>query len=245
MSRFILTLQFLTRITLAKDIPYDKNFGKGIVYFPFVGLVLGIILAGAYKGLSFLFPTVITSIIIIVLYVGLTGGLHLDGLGDTFDGFYSSRTRDRILEIMKDSRLGTHWVIVILFNLLLKIFGLATIAQETGIIALIILPIVGRLALVYGSFQSRYAREEGLGHIFIGKVTVKEVIVTTIIASILMTIHWPSLVFIPILWIFASLFKNHCKRVINGMTGDTLGALCELAEALYLLYLLGIGNLMM
>lgn len=243
MKRFILTLQFLTRITVAKDLPYDQDFKKGIIYFPLVGLVLGLILAIAYKGLIYLFPPIITSSLIIGLYVALTGGLHLDGLGDTFDGFYSSRTRERMLEIMKDSRLGTNGVIVIIFSLFLKIYGLTALPQEKAALALVLMPVLGRLALVYGSFQSKYAREEGLGNIYIDKVTGLEVLSATVIASIIALLDWSSLAFIPVLWIFSVLFKVHSKKVIDGMTGDTLGALCELTEVLYVLFLLGLVSL--
>lgn len=243
MKRFILTLQFLTRITITKNLPYDQDFKKGIVYFPLVGLVLGLILAGVYKGLIYLFPPVITSTIVIALYVALTGGLHLDGLGDTFDGFYSSRTRERMLEIMKDSRLGTNGVIAIIFSLLLKIFALAALPQEKVIYVLILMPVFGRLSLVYGSFKAKYAREEGLGHIYIDKITGVEVFSATIITSFILLLDWSSLVFIPVLWRFSSLFKAHSNKVINGMTGDTLGVLCELTEVLYILFLLGLAGL--
>lgn len=245
MKRFILILQFLTRITIIKDLPYDKDFKKGIIYFPVVGLVLGFLLALVYKGLFYLFPVTISSILITGIYVALTGGLHLDGLGDTFDGFYSSRTKDRILEIMKDSRLGTNGVIVIIISLLLRVFGIAAISQEKVMMALIYMPVVGRLAIVYGSFGGNYARQEGLGNIFIGKVTIKEMLIATIITCLMMIPAWPYMTFIPVLWLFSSFFKNHSNKIISGMTGDTLGALCELTEVFYILYFLALNKIMM
>ncbi|AKL94464.1 cobalamin synthase CobS [Clostridium aceticum] len=243
MTRFILTLQFLSRITIAKDLPYDEDFKKGVIYFPLVGLVLGGILAVAYKGLAYGLHTTMASILVIALYVALTGGLHLDGLGDTFDGFYSSRPRERILEIMKDSRLGTNGVIVIIFGLLIKIFGLAEVLPTKGLAALILMPVMGRLAIVYGSYNVSYARKEGLGNIFIDKITKQEIIIATVITAFCAVLDKNSLFFIPILWLFSYLFKKYSEKIIGGMTGDTSGALCELTEILYILYLMILTNL--
>ncbi|AOY76346.1 adenosylcobinamide-GDP ribazoletransferase [Clostridium formicaceticum] len=243
MQRFILILQFLTRITIAKDLSYDEDFKKGIIYFPLVGLVLGGILAVAYKGLSYGLNATVASILVIALYVALTGGLHLDGLGDTFDGFYSSRPRERILEIMKDSRLGTNGVIVIVFGLLIKIFGLAEVLPSRGLTALILMPVMGRLAIVYGSYNISYARKEGLGNIFIDKITKQEIAVATLLTVLCALLDKNALFFIPILWLFSYLFKKYSKQIIGGMTGDTSGALCELTEILYILYLLVLTNI--
>ncbi|MCC5910256.1 MAG: adenosylcobinamide-GDP ribazoletransferase [Clostridiaceae bacterium] len=243
MRRFVLILQFLTRITIAKNLPYDKEFKKGIVYFPLVGLVIGLILAGAYRLFALLFLNNIVGILLLALYVFLTGGLHLDGLGDTFDGVYSNQNKERVLEIMKDSRLGTNGVLIIFFSLMVKTFGIMTILDHNMITGLILIPVFGRLALVYGSYKAKYAREEGLGHIFIGKITSQEVFYTTLITGVITLIHKESLVFIGITVAFSYLYKRHIEKSIDGMTGDTLGALCELTEVMYILYLLAIVNI--
>ncbi|SET32614.1 cobalamin-5'-phosphate synthase [Natronincola peptidivorans] len=245
MKRFILTLQFLTRVTVAKNLPYDEKFNKGIIFFPLVGLVLGLILAVIYMGLSYLFNSTITSMITIASYIALTGGLHLDGLGDTFDGFYSSRGKERILEIMKDSRLGTNGVIAVLFSILIKVFVLAALPHEKALLALILMPVLGRLGIVYGCFRISYARETGLGHIYINNVSSNQLMIATGLGIAITLIDRGTLLFIPIAWIFSYLFKSHSKKIIHGMTGDTLGALCELNEILYLLYLVGKLNLTM
>lgn len=236
MKRFISTLQFLTRITIIKNPEYDEDFKKGIIYFPMVGLVLGAILAVVYKGLITLLNPTVTSIFVIGIYIVLTGGLHLDGLADTFDGFYSSRTREEILVIMKDSRLGSNGVIIINLALLLKVFTLASMPENQAIFALILMPVMGRLATTYGSYKIPYAREKGLGHIYIDAITTKEVVYATCIATIITLIDIKSLPFIIIVGLFSIVFKNHSKNIISGMTGDTLGALCELTEIFYLLY---------
>ena len=93
MKRFLLTLQFLTKIPIKYNFGFDEEFYKGIVYFPLVGFVVGLI---AYiVGLLSLniFPALVTSVLIVLAEVLLTGGLHIDGLGDTFDALYSYRNK--------------------------------------------------------------------------------------------------------------------------------------------------------
>ncbi|NLM04561.1 MAG: adenosylcobinamide-GDP ribazoletransferase [Clostridiales bacterium] len=237
MQRFFTTLQFLTRITVIKNPEYDEDFKKGIIYFPIVGLVLGLILAVFYKGFTYFFPNTVTSILVVAIYLGLTGGLHLDGLADTFDGFYSSRTRDEILVIMKDSRLGSNGVIVILISILLKVFLITNFSENTGFLVLILMPMMGRLAAVHGSYNINYAREKGLGNIYIGNITREEMVYANIIAMIICLIDIRAIPFILILGIFSMIFKDHSKNIIGGMTGDTLGALSELTEIIFLLYM--------
>ena len=101
MKRFILILQFLTRIPIKLNVGFDDEFYKSIVYFPLVGFVIGILsyLIGWISML--LFEPFIASIIITLAGVLITGGLHIDGLGDTFDAIYSYRDKEKMLEIMK------------------------------------------------------------------------------------------------------------------------------------------------
>jgi len=239
MKRFVGMLQFLTRMTIIKDLPFDEEFNKGIIYFPLVGAVQGLIIAGIYLGVSYLLNPNIAAILTVAAYLCLTGALHLDGLGDTFDGFYSSRPKEKILSIMKDSRLGTNGMTALFFSLFLKISGIQAFAWvPQGYRMIILMPVFGKLALVLGSYNAKYAREEGLGNIFIGKVKTLEVAIATITAIAVSIIHLKSILFVPWIFIIAMLFKEHSNSKIEGMTGDTLGALAELVEICYLLYLM-------
>ena len=127
----------MTRIPIKADIGFDEEFHKSIVYFPLVGFVIGLIsfLIGilALK----IFDPFVTSILIVAGEVILTGGLHIDGLGDTFDAIYSNRDKERMLEIMKDSRLGTNSLLAILFLVLIKI-GLLNSLISANLMCLII-----------------------------------------------------------------------------------------------------------
>lgn len=236
MNRFIGILQFLTRVTLVKDVPYDEDFHKGVIYFPVVGLVLGIILAVVYYLFQGVVGHKITIILTVAISIILTGGLHLDGLADTFDGFYSSRSRERIMGIMKDSRLGTNGAVVILFDVLIKIACLQSLTFPKIYAALLITPVFGRLALVYGCYSINYARREGLGNIFIDRVGSREVWFSTVLAFVFSLLYIKSMFLVPITRGIAWLYKKHSKKIIGGMTGDTLGALCELTEIICVLF---------
>ena len=117
MRYFLITLQFLTRIPANKDLKAsEEDFAKGIAYFPIVGLIIGVfnltVLITASKVLGGVFPVICC----LIAGTAITGGIHVDGLADTCDGIFSSRSRDRMLEIMRDSRIGTIGTIEILFD---------------------------------------------------------------------------------------------------------------------------------
>ncbi|MGE5613890.1 MAG: adenosylcobinamide-GDP ribazoletransferase, partial [Bacillota bacterium] len=112
MRRFILMLQFLTTLPVKINVKAGReDFGKGLVLAPLVGLVVGALTAGFNYLFGILFPPLVTAVLTVAVYILLTGGLHLDGLGDTADGIFSNRPAERVLEIMKDSRVGTNAVI--------------------------------------------------------------------------------------------------------------------------------------
>ena len=111
MKAFLIGLQFLTRLKLARqDTWTDADFGRSVKYFPLVGAVIGLILVLVYKGTVPYLPHHIGTVLLLVSEAVLTGGLHLDGFMDTMDGLFSYRSSPRILEIMKDSRVGSNAV---------------------------------------------------------------------------------------------------------------------------------------
>ncbi|NLI58067.1 MAG: adenosylcobinamide-GDP ribazoletransferase, partial [Clostridium sp.] len=146
-KRFIIMLQFFTTIPIKQNIKSDvEDYGKGLVFAPLVGLIIGIILTGVYYGLERFFSAQVIFVFIIIAYIILTGGIHLDGLADTFDGLFSGKSKEKILEIMRDSRIGTNGVLAIVCLLLLnyKLF-LSLDVQDVKVI-LILFPASGRIA---------------------------------------------------------------------------------------------------
>ena len=138
----------MTRIPIKADVGFDEEFHKSIVYFPLVGLIIGAIsfIIGSLS--SIIFDTFLTSILIVACEVILTGGLHIDGLGDTFDAIYSNRDKERMLEIMKDSRLGTNSLLAILFLVLIKVGLLNSIINSNLMCLVIFMPMISRLGVI-------------------------------------------------------------------------------------------------
>lgn len=249
MKRFIGILQFLTRIPMKMDIGFDDEFHKTMFYFPLVGFVLGLLyFLIAVISLMF-FDTDIASINVLVGTVVLTGGLHLDGVGDTFDGIYSYRDKDRILEIMKDSRLGTNALLAILFLVLIKLSLIGSIIKSGNLYNLIYMPVFARMALVIACYKTKTPREKGMGNIFIGKSNLNMILVgiTYVLLLILLlnnTVFTLTIadttkviLFIPIMIVSTRLFVKYIYSKIDGITGDILGCTSELMEVVYLLYI--------
>ncbi|MBP3887538.1 MAG: adenosylcobinamide-GDP ribazoletransferase [Cellulosilyticum sp.] len=252
MKRFLGVLQFMTRIPVPVDTGFDKEFHKGMIYFPLVGLVLGVCYyVVALLGLRF-FNEYITTILILGAEVILTGGLHLDGLGDTFDGLYSYRDKDRILEIMKDSRLGTNGLLAILLILMLKVGFIYEVVNQYVLWILIVMPAVARTMQVVACYKTTTPRENGMGNTFIGKVSTKRLMGTYAMLLLVMVmmgfivrmwfVEWFGVVAIvsgtvAVLTLWTKLFVRSVYKKIDGITGDILGAICELAELLFLIVL--------
>ena len=224
MKRFISILQFMTRIPINIDTGFDEEFHKTITYFPLVGLVLGVLIyiIGLVSGIFF--DSFITSIIVTLALVILTGGLHIDGLGDTFDAIYSYRDKERMLEIMKDSRLGTNSLLAIIFLILLKIGFIYSIINNNLLWTVIFMPVVARLGVIVMMYKTVTPRENGMGNLFIGKVSTS-MFTIAILYTIILIIGISKLIFLAstfeammlistiiILFVFNNLFKKHIYK---------------------------------
>ncbi|MBI9011089.1 MAG: adenosylcobinamide-GDP ribazoletransferase [Clostridiales bacterium] len=243
MKRLILMLQFLTKLPLPFEIDAkEEDFSKGIIYFPIVGLVIGALMAGLYIGLSALTNVMIASVLVIIFEMFITGGLHLDGLADTFDGLYSYRDKERMLEIMKDSRVGTNGVLVLIANIVLKIVLLVSIDPEMVPTLLLLMPVVSRLMVVVLSAISKYARNNGMGGFFIGKTTKLQLAITIVLVLVMHLIYLEGLFLLGMIIILTLIYRYHVYSKIDGITGDVLGATVEMSEVFYLmLYVLFLG----
>lgn len=247
MKRFVGILQFLTRIPINIDIGLDEDFHKGLIYFPFVGLVLGILYYSAGYLSLLVFNHGITAVIILLCSVVLTGALHIDGVGDTFDGLFSCRDKDRMLEIMKDSRLGTNGLLAIVFLLLFKLIFIYYLLESQSLWAIIIMPICGRMNSALSCYKTTTPREKGMGNIFIGKMST-EMLMTMMgygIFIIVLILYFLSGAFdfwllrhisvLIVSFLLMRFFIWSTYKKIGGITGDILGAICEMAELVYLL----------
>lgn len=244
LKRLVLALQFMTRIPIPIKLEIEENdFPGTTAYFPVVGLVIGLILSGVFMILKDIFPREIIITTIIALSYILIGALHIDGFSDTFDGLFSNKNKDKMLNIMRDSRLGTNGVIAAIFMILLKIMFLSNIKDYIVIPSLIIMPVLGRFSNTFAILISKSARGgEGLGGLMIGKIGFKEISIALIISILIGYIVMPILLFFKILIaiiVLTFLIVKYISSRIGGMTGDTLGATNELSElfVLILVYL--------
>jgi adenosylcobinamide-GDP ribazoletransferase len=178
-------------------------------------------------------PLPVTVALVVVGLVALTGGLHLDGVADVCDGFYAGRTHEDALRIMKDPHIGTMGVVGLVCVLGLKYVALLNVPSERVLWAIVAAPVVGRCAMVVACALGRYAREEGTGKAFIGQVRRGQALVAVAFAaaSCALLQRWePAVLAFALGAVWLALFIRTCNRRIGGLTGDTLGALCETTE---------------
>ena len=189
MTPFFIALQFLTRLKIVNQTEWSvEDFGKSVVAFPYVGLIIGLILALLYGILSPFIPLVPLMLILVIAEFLFTGGLHADGLMDTSDGLFSGRERERKLEIMKDSRIGSFGVVAFVFVTLLKWQLLTAIPTAEFIpMALIMMPLMSRWSLVLSIRSYPYAREQGMGAAF-ANLAPKHVITYNTLSTFFMPI---------------------------------------------------------
>ncbi len=237
---FFAALSFISRLPVPARLSQGleiEQYQRSIVTFPLVGLLLGAI-AGAVALLLQPWCGVPLAALFGVLALALlTGGFHLDGLADTCDGIFSARTRDRMLEIMRDSRLGTHGGLALIFVLVAKVLvvGELLLRDIHPIAALAAACAVGRGMAVLLMYRHRYAREKGLGNLFIGKISLQQTLVTMAMAIALATALMglqglrAALITLVLIWGLGWALK----RTLGGQTGDTLGAAIELGELLF------------
>ncbi|MDO8662753.1 MAG: adenosylcobinamide-GDP ribazoletransferase [Candidatus Omnitrophota bacterium] len=238
MKRLLAALQFLTILPVSiKSEIKETDFGASLLYFPVVGLLIGILLSLSALALSSL-PALVRSAIILIVSIFITGGIHLDGFADTCDGFYGNKPREKILEIMRDSHIGAMGVIGIVSLLILKFSVMASLSGGSLWKILIVMPVFSRWAQALACRMAGYARPEGKGRYFVEYSRDKDIIIGGIftLALLVLLISLKGLVLFCISFIPVALFFCYLKKRLGGMTGDTIGAVNEVAEACVFLF---------
>ena len=239
MKSFLAAWQFLTVFPIPARFVGAANGSTELAtsarWFPAVGLILGLICAVLDRALLHFLPVSVASVLIAIILSYASGGLHMDGLADTADGFMSSRPRDRILEIMRDSRSGPMGVLAVVSVLVVKVAALTSIQGDIRGAALILSPVLGRMSALFLMCRLSYARKEGgLATVFLDTRLSRSLVINLLALGI---IAFAIAGFTGIIWIAsaavgAEIFARLCQRKIQGFTGDTLGASCESIEAL-------------
>ena len=210
----------------------EEDLARSVPWFPVIGLLLGIAAATLSYGLALVAPPLVVAAAMVVVLLSFSGGLHMDGLADTADGFFSSRSRERILEIMKDSHTGAMGAIAIVCVLLLKFAALASLPAARLWPAVLLMPLAGRSALVMHMALLPYARPSGLGAIFYRQNARGTALwaagVLAAVAGALLGARglaiWAACVAVVLV------LSAYVHRKIGGATGYTLGAVCEVVE---------------
>lgn len=246
-ARLILVaIQFLTRIPVPSFNHYDPQWlHQSSRYFPAVGLLIGILCASVFWLGSILFTPLVAAVISTAFGIKLTGAFHEDGLADSCDGLGGGLTRERTLEIMKDSRLGTYGVLGLVSALLLKISLLAAMPLSVAIVALIIGHTASRLLCIslltllpYGG-EIEHAKAKPMAQ----QLTPLQALYSSgwlILAIVLVTIIFPNtmqqiglgkwLLALVLALIATDYMRRLLRRRLDGYTGDGLGATQQLSE---------------
>jgi len=226
-------IQFLTTLRGRRERQFTPEQLAGSTgYFPLVGIIIGLILAGSYWLLQFILPPSIVRGLIVVGTVVLSGGLHLDGFIDTFDGIGGHKSPQARHEVMRDSHAGSFGIIGVVLLLLVKYLALSNIPDNLMMPALIMMPALSRWTMVYAVFAYPYARKSGLGTLFKQGTGRRSFGIATAIALgiTIPLFHTASLAIIIGAWLTALAAAYYLKGKFAGLTGDTYGAVNEIAE---------------
>ena len=236
--RFLIAVQFLTRLPVSRVLnSSESELGKAAAFFPLVGVVVGAGAALVFALLQRVLPVPEAVLCAIVFAAFITNGFHEDGLADTFDGFGGGWKKDRVLEIMRDSRIGTYGTLALIFVVLGKLVFLSSLPQGQIWRWLIVAHTAARWTILPLCAWLPYARVEGQGKLVAKQVGVLEITtgtVTLLLVILLLPLQamFAALLVINLVTLLSGLyFRAH----LQGITGDCLGAANQLTEVgLYL-----------
>jgi len=233
MGSLILAVRFLTVVPVpGREAQGLSAVGRAAWWFPAVGLLLGLGLAGTLAVLHALFPPLLAAALLVAGWKAVTGGIHLDGLADVLDGL-AGRDRAQRLAIMRDSRVGVFGAAGLTLYLLLVVTAVAALPDPVRGRLLVLAPMVGRVApLLVGVWLRAATPGEGLGAAFVAGLSRWAgpfwALGGIALAGALLG-SWGAGI-PPLAWVAAILGAGFVARRLGGLTGDVLGAVVELAE---------------
>lgn len=237
MTPFWIALQFLTVCPVKlKAMPTKQQNAQSLLFYPVIGLLLGIILF-AIASILHAVPIVLLSSLILVVWIWLTGGLHLDGLADTADAWVGGfGDKERTLKIMKDPSCGPIGVLSLIMICLIKWSAIYVLLEKQVLLPLIVIPVLGRLTPLFLFITTPYVRENGLGSSITEYLSKPFAILILALGLIVGSLFsWLGLIAVCVT-IFTVLYLRYkFKQRIGGMTGDTVGASVEIVEAMSIL----------
>ena len=231
-----LVAQLATAVRFLTVVPVPGatvEVGTSALFFPLVGVALGGALVVLDRVTAPLVPLAIRDVLLVGVLAVITGGLHLDGLADSADGLFSG-DRERALAIMREGPIGAFGAAAVVLVVALKLRSLDALPPETRTAALLYAPMLARWAMVVLAFGSRAARPDGLGHSMVRSLTFREFGIATVVALWIALAQAGARGLLAILLVAATTIG--CRILaharLGGVTGDVLGAIGEVVEAL-------------
>jgi adenosylcobinamide-GDP ribazoletransferase len=244
-----LAIRFLTILPLISFPPSNntnqneevlaENLANSMAFFPLVGMLMGVLLV-LLRRLFYYLPvsSLLGDTLVLIFWIWLSGGLHLDGFADSVDGFLGGHNKEEILNIMKDSSTGAKGVVALISLLLLKLVLLVEMPLFLKDIALFFTPTLGRWSMVIAAFLGKPARlKDSMGKLFMDYVSWREFIFASL-TMVVIGIPLFRLYLIPLVIIgvgIVLLILKYSQKRIGGISGDILGAINEIAEVFCLL----------
>lgn len=233
---FLVALSFLTMFPASwRRGPTQREISDSRAYYPLVGLLLGLLLVGLERGASLIFPVYLTSALVVVFLVVISRGLHLDGFVDCCDALFGGYTSERRLEIMKDTHVGAFGVAGAASLLLVKyaaLLSLLSLKEQGKEWVLLVFPMLSRWAMVLALGAFPYARVQGLGspfHRVKAKLATGAAVTVAAVAAVMLGGIGGAGLFLGVslvAWLLGRLMVN----LLGGLTGDSYGAINEIAE---------------
>jgi adenosylcobinamide-GDP ribazoletransferase len=228
---------FLTRIPLPQVACSERDMARGAGFFAWVGALIALALWASAQIMPWS-GVRLAALLVVAVWAALSGGLHLDGLADTVDGFSGGRGQhERTLEIMRDSRIGSHGALALVLLVLFKTAALERLLEQGGLLWLVT-PVLARFLCTLLIALFPYARSQGLGSVFAGQVGARELVIGGLFTLGALAWAGPAAVWGALAaTLSALLVALQFKRRLGGLTGDGYGAAIELSEAVCLLVL--------
>lgn len=239
-KEFVAAVRFLSTLPIpgsARLFQADSALIFGGAYFPLVGLLLAVLLSVVPFVFGPYLPPLVLAAFLVITLVLLTGGLHLDGLMDTCDGIFGGTSRERKLEIMRDSRVGSFGVLGSLCVLLLKFALFASLNIHLLPLALLTILPISRWAMVFAVRQFPVARPSGLGAAFHQSVSLPRLLTAALLSLViaLVVTHVVGLIIWVVGTLVAALIAAWATHHLGGLTGDIYGTIAEVSEVALLL----------
>lgn len=235
--------QFLTAVPVSREVhdPAPEELAGSMSWYPFVGILLGGLLAVTDVLLERWLPREVVAALLILLLVAMTRGLHQDGLADTLDGLAGGRMPADRLTIMRDPRIGAIGATGLFLSLILRYSALVSVPEAFRFPVLLCMPAIGRWGMVVGAYGASYARAEGgLAAPFLAHLSAKHILGATVVILCLMVWSFgvvPAMTALLIGGLLSRLATIFYCHLFGGVTGDTLGATNELTEVSFLLFM--------